>query len=360
MNRNQPYIEPANENKAWATFESDDRANINKQLLSRIEEKSRLFALTSGVVVGRAGDPPKKRALPHFYWPRDAELSCMLHLASYHPPSELSSLHHPLVRLLHVPTTTVRAMPKLATIRLRVLNPDAQKKFYKVILGMRERSDGTMGYAEEEAGLLFLKAKTVHQASDDSLYWKISISVPNIDLAYQQLTDRGIKVTEPRQIGTIAYLAHFSDPEGFAIELLDHWFQGDRPASAATCDTTKLGGGPHLNLLTLRSHSVPAIETAAVRQMGMTPLSIVPAPERGFTLYFYGYETVAPPVSDDLTAVANRTLVYQRPYTVLEVLVPNAKDQDSKPMVHSEGYAGALVTGLNESVEANHLLLKSG
>lgn len=246
-------------------------------------------------------------------------------------------------------------MPTLDVIRLRCSDPKSQKQFYCDLLGMQERADGTIGYADEEAGLLFEAAALPYRPSPNDLYWKIALAVPDIDLAHRQLTEKGLEVQAPRQVGDVAYLAHLKDPEGFTIELLDHWFEGDRPSQEN--DTQRLGGGPCLNLLTLRASDIGPVDRS-VKAMGMTPLSVVPVPMAGFTLYFYAFTDERPP-STDLLAVENRTWVYQRPYTVLEIQHVSDAGRMKRPQTDEGGYGGTLVSGTPHPFHDAHLWLYS-
>jgi len=246
-------------------------------------------------------------------------------------------------------------LPRIVAIRLRAPDPKAQMEFYCDVLGMREREDGTIGYADEEAGLLFEAGGGLYEMTTGDLYWKVSISVPNIDLACQQLAGKNVEIETPRQVGDIAFLSHFKDPAGFVIELIDHWFEGERPSH--DFDGRRLGGGAHLSLLTLRSNDIAQVESAC-EAMGMTPLSIVPAPDRGFTLYFYGSASTQPP-SPNLYAVENRTWVYQRPYTVLEVLHRPEANPMSRPLDGNAGYGGSKVSGLEHPFQDDHLWISS-
>ncbi len=246
-------------------------------------------------------------------------------------------------------------MPAIDAIRLRCSDPEAMARFYCDILGMRERADRTIGYADEEAGLLFEAAEAPYHPSRNDLYWKIALAVPNIDFAYRQLTEQGLEVQVPRQVGDVAYLAHLTDPEGYTIELLDHWFQGDRPPEKI--DTRRLGGGPCLNLLTLRAVDIDPVDRS-IKAMGMTPLSIVPVPKAGFTLYFYAFTDERTP-NVDLLAVENRTWVYQRPYTVLEIQHVGGAGPLKQPNAHEGGYGGTLISGMPRPFHDAHLWLYS-
>ena len=165
----------------------------------------------------------------------------------------------------------------------------------------------------------------------------------------------GFNVGSPRQFQDIGYLAHFQDPEGYTIELIEHWFQGNRPVTEH--DRTLLGGGACLNLLTLRTHQIEPIRKRCIT-MGMTPLSIQPVNEYGFTLHFFAYTDDIPP-SQDLTAVVNREWLYQRPYTVLEI----QEIHGASPMIFTEGsvagYAGTELSGMLEDLCIEELLIAS-
>lgn len=232
-------------------------------------------------------------------------------------------------------------MAGLETLRLRVRDPEAQRAFYCSVLGMRDQGEGRVGYAASEVALRFEQAEAAYAPRATDLYWKIAISVPNIEQAVQQLEARGVVCTAPRQFEDVGYLAHFADPEGFAIELIDHHFQGDRPAQFD--DPDRLGGGAHISLVTLRCADIAAVEPALL-SWGMKVLSVQPVTSRGFTLHFYAATGEVPPDAD-VQAVENRTWVYQRPYTVLEIQHPQALTQETAPPAGAAGYAGLTVGG---------------
>lgn len=137
-------------------------------------------------------------------------------------------------------------MPKMEKIIFRCLDPRAQRQFYKDILGMTEFKDGSVGYGGDEASLIFRKSKSRYEPVQTDLYWKISLALPDIELAHRQLKEKGIETSAPFQLDDVAYLSHFKDPEGFTIELIGHWFKGNQPNQRI--DENLLGGGAHLNL----------------------------------------------------------------------------------------------------------------
>lgn len=180
---------------------------------------------------------------------------------------------------------------------------------------MQVLAENVVGFGGAEASIKFLPGNAPYQAATNDLFWKIALAVPNIEMACLQLRGFGVSVGAPHQFHDVGYLAHFRDPGGFPIELVQHTFQGE--PSVEPTDKTRLGGGAHLNLLTLRAADIAPIRRACA-DWGMTLLSIQPVESHGFTLYFFAFTSEQPP-SQDLFSLENRTWVYQRPYTVLEV-----------------------------------------
>lgn len=245
--------------------------------------------------------------------------------------------------------------PEIKTIMFRCREPNDQRRFYREVLGMVDHGDEGMGYGCKEARLFFTKSNGSYRLTSNDLYWKIALAVPNIELACQQLLARGVKVGTPRQFQDIGYLAHFKDPEGFTIELIEHWFQGQRQPEAIEPDT--FGGGAHLNLLTLRTTNIDNI----IRQCcnwGMKQLSIQPVESHGFTLFFFAFTQESPP-SMDLQALENREWLYQRRYTILEVQHVHSGTIIKRPTAKQAGYAGAVFTGLAENDHSEELLINT-
>ncbi|MEM8776150.1 MAG: VOC family protein [Pseudomonadota bacterium] len=243
-------------------------------------------------------------------------------------------------------------MPQLENVTLRVSDPSKQRKFYCDVLGMKDQGDGCVGYGGEEASICFLPAAGPYRPDANDLYWKIALSVPNIELAARQLRDKGLEVSGPNQFQDVGYLAKFADPEGFIIELIDHWFEGNRPDQPI--DNTRLGGGAHFSLITLRTHD-PDHVNAVCNSVGMTALSVQSVADYGFTLYFYAFTNEQPPVAD-LTSVANREWLYQRPYTALEVQHVHALEGTLTPSEADAGYVGTYLSGVGDFVDGGVLL----
>ena len=193
-------------------------------------------------------------------------------------------------------------MPKIETIILRCMDPAEQQKFYVDVLGMTALEVDRVGYDGPNAHLKFIQSEKPYDGSPQDLYWKIAIAIPNIEIACEQFRAKGVNVGAPTQFQDIGYLAHFADPEGFTIELIEHGFEGQR--SENVVDTKRLGGGAHLNLLTLRTDNIQSSKMVC-EDWGMTPLAIQRVEPNRFLLYFYAFTDDAP-TAVDLTAIANR------------------------------------------------------
>lgn len=212
-------------------------------------------------------------------------------------------------------------LPKVATLTLNVTDPAGLAAFYCDILGMKRTENPSslaVGYGGEGARLEFLPTSDAapFQPDRSDRYWKIAITLPDLDCAYRQLSARGIEVTAPNQFRDIAYMSHLADPEGHTIELIQHTFDGN----ALTCpgdDALPLGGGAHLGLITLRTDDLDADFRTCRDKLGMRYLSRQDVPDLGFCLYFFAFTEETPPVPD-VDAVENREWLWQRPYTVLE------------------------------------------
>lgn len=207
-------------------------------------------------------------------------------------------------------------MKRLSGLRLQAEDPERLARFYADVFGMEARAEGDgwrAGYAGEDADLILLPGGSRLQHSRDERYWKIGICLPDLDIACEQLRQKGVEVSAPHQFRDIGYMAHLHDPEGFAIELLQHDFFGNRPDEAGDA-SMPMGGGAHVGQVTLRTGDINA-ELAAHADMKL--LSVQDVSEFGFGLHFLAYTDETPP-DPDLQAVANREWLWRRPYTTLE------------------------------------------
>ncbi|USH02136.1 VOC family protein [Grimontia kaedaensis] len=185
--------------------------------------------------------------------------------------------------------------------------------FYQDILGMK-LTDSGWRFDGESASLSFVPSETYYQPTPTDVFWKIGITVVDLDAACQWLRSQGINVSAPRQFQDIGYLAHLSDPSGLTIELLQTTFEGNRKENCPL--THPIADGATLAHITLRCHNENAMQAWA-DSLGLTLKSIQPVTSYGFTLYFYSF--IDEPLPEpDLCAVNNREWLWQRPYTLLE------------------------------------------
>ncbi len=149
------------------------------------------------------------------------------------------------------------------------------------------------------------------------VYWKVGITLPDIDVAFEQPRNADVAVTEPRHFQDIGYMCHLADPEGFQFELLQHTFAG-QPRTAEGDPRQPLGGGGEIGQVTVRTGDIDRALDLYRTRRGMKLLSVQPVEGRNFTLYFLAHTDECPP-DTDLRAVGNRPWLWQRPYTTLEL-----------------------------------------
>ena len=213
-------------------------------------------------------------------------------------------------------------MNRLASVRLRVADTDALETFYTAHLGMTARrvDDCTyLGYPGCDADLELYRVESAKPYRHDRLdeYWKIGITLPNVDLAFEQLSAAKIAITRPGQFRDIGYLCHLTDPLGFQIELLQHTFAGQRRTADGN-PSVPLGGGARIGQITLRTSDIKASRHHYESTLGMRLLSVQECTDLHFTLYFLAFTDDVPPHAD-LGSIGNRPWLYQRRYTTLEL-----------------------------------------
>ncbi|SDX47330.1 Catechol-2,3-dioxygenase [Ruegeria halocynthiae] len=214
---------------------------------------------------------------------------------------------------------------RMAALQLRVSNPDVLAAFYRDVLGMSVRIEGAIrrvGYPGEDADLLLVPGGGGYHHDRGQRYWKIGITLPDVDLAVEALRQKGTPVSDPGQFLDIGYMCHLNDPEGFTIELLQHDFEDNRADNTASPDAPFAKAC--IGQITLRTGDIAA-EDAFCRSLGMSLLSLQDVEPYGFDLHFYAFTRDEPP-SSDLWAVENREWLWKRPYTTLEFQhIPNAR-----------------------------------
>jgi predicted enzyme related to lactoylglutathione lyase len=229
-------------------------------------------------------------------------------------------------------------MKRLSGLRLRVADPAGLARFYERCFGMEAQQlpqGWRVGYAGQDADLILLPGGAPYVHQQTHRYWKIGVTLPNVDIAVAQLRGAGIAVSDPKQFLDIGYMAHLTDPEGFMIELLQHDFEGRRPQDAGN-PNMPLGGGAHVGQIPLRTGEV---EAELQRFATMQRLSIQDVPQVGFDLHFLAYTDEDLP-NPDVNAVDNREWLWKRPYTTLEFQqIPGA---DIRP---TPAFQGLEITG---------------
>lgn len=205
----------------------------------------------------------------------------------------------------------------LDALHLRVAEPEALAGFYRDVLGMTARPDGDgwrVGYDGVDADLRLLPGGGGYTHDRGQRYWKIGITLPDVDLAVDHLRSQGVEVSDPRQFLDIGYMAHLADPEGFVIELLQHDFESNRPDGAGDPNTPFAQAC--IGQITLRTGDIQA-EDQRCRDLGMRLMSMQEVAPYGFDLHFYAFTDETPP-NPDLWSVGNREWLWKRPYTTLE------------------------------------------
>ncbi|KKD60692.1 glyoxalase/bleomycin resistance protein/dioxygenase [Grimontia sp. AD028] len=212
--------------------------------------------------------------------------------------------------------------------------------FYQDVLGM-QLSDSGWRFEGESASLSFIPSDSLYQPTPADGFWKIGITVVDLDAVCQWLRSQGINVSAPRQFQDIGYLAHLSDPNGLTIELLQTTFEGNKPQRQPL--THPIADGAALAHITLRCHDERAMQKWADR-LGLTLKSIQPVSDYGFTLYFYSFIDEPQPESD-LRAVGNREWLWQRPYTLLEFQLVHDAPPFALPSEEESGLFGVEAGG---------------
>ena len=239
----------------------------------------------------------------------------------------------------------------LAAITLNVRNPLKLAEFYCDTLGMvrfERNGEVAVGYGGQGAALILRSSSNIsdYQHAQNHRYWKIAITLPNLDLAHDQLTKKGIDAPNPRQFREIAYLTHITDPEGHIVELIQHTFDG-KPRDDEGDPVAPLGGGAQLGLITFRTDNIEREMVHCLEELGMSYLSRQPVADLGFDLYFFAFTKEKQP-NPDVNAVTNREWLWQRPYTVLEF----QHRLDGEKILHVEaphsGAASVIIQGTDK------------
>ncbi len=238
---------------------------------------------------------------------------------------------------------------------LRSSNLDVLVSFYNDMLGMNvlaqpsirgENVHALLGYHNHPAAGTCIELqscditdqhKHYHHKTHD-IYWKIGITLPDVDSAVSVLRRKGVSVSDPQQFLDIGYLCHLQDPAGFQIELLQHEFHSVSAPKTPIPDHP-LGQCATLGQITLRVIDINESLLFYRDIIGMRLLSIQPVTPYGFTLYFLAHTDETPP-NADIESVANREWLWQRPYTTIELQHVWGYDKNHILKLPVNGYPG--------------------
>jgi catechol 2,3-dioxygenase-like lactoylglutathione lyase family enzyme len=180
---------------------------------------------------------------------------------------------------------------------------------YVEALGMRALGALRFGYGAAE--LVFADDAPGPYVTDDAdVYWKIGVTVPDLDAAVAKVRRAGVEVSSPWSLAGIGYLCHLRDPAGLQIELLQRRWEGHAQPSCGNPF-----GSAHLAHVSLRV----ATDHAAWswwRAQRLFELDAMDVPGRAFSLSFLGPVAVTVPAGP---LRARREWLWSRPETLIEL-----------------------------------------
>ncbi|WP_053005715.1 VOC family protein [Kiloniella spongiae] len=216
-------------------------------------------------------------------------------------------------------------MKRITATHFRVPDFTDLGAFYGSLLGMKvvhqDRDRMAFSFDASQNSLVFQKAEvTAYDTGPKDFYWKIGITVQNLDVVVSYLRERSVVLSDPYQFRDIGYMTKIIDPKGFHIELLQQGFEGNGtqfdpgayPSGHPIADQAILAH------ITLRVTDLLPARHYFEKKLGMRLMSIQPVSDRGFCLYFYSWNEENLP-DPDLKAVANREWLWRRPYSLIEL-----------------------------------------
>ncbi|EEQ99754.1 conserved hypothetical protein [Perkinsus marinus ATCC 50983] len=239
---------------------------------------------------------------------------------------------------------------RFVILMVRAAELERTIQWYETYLGMetikRTPTSATVGYPSkpDSAGVEFRvhdNPVATYSASDHDLYWKISLYLPHVRLAYRRLLSMGVPVSTPIQFKDIGYLAHTEDPTGYNIELIQHQFErnfSEEYAASLKDDRSPLGQQTGIGLLTLRATNAERSKDFYTKVLGMSLLSSQYVSD-AFDLHFFA-DTIEKPPNADPWSVDNREWLWSRSFTSVELQVKHGIDRFKEIPNDQLGYRG--------------------
>jgi len=220
-------------------------------------------------------------------------------------------------------------MSRVQTIHYAIPDLQKAKDFYCAILGMVEQKPDQeninsvcMGYAGRSFGesvLQFSKCVSESDTETRSVYWKIGLTMPDVDLAIKALSSHDVTTGSASQFKDIGFLAHLKDRCGLTIEMLQHSFQNNFQPSTPKHDLALWQQPIRIGQVTLRVHDIEANLKFYRDLLGLKLLSIQAVTEYGFTLYFLGPANLYDDKQYELEDSAIREDLWRYPHTTIEL-----------------------------------------
>ena len=237
---------------------------------------------------------------------------------------------------------TISSGTIIKTQNLRIGSLDGLSDFYGRLLGMRSFHEASasvsFGFSAESCRLVFRKTNvSSYCARPNDFYWKIGITLRNLDAAIAFLRKNELDVPDPFQFRDIGYMTKINDPNGFIIELLQQGFEGNEKPVPDGHPVSVQGILAHI---TLRVTDIASARRFFEERLRMRLMSVQPVEAYGFCLYFYSWSDETLP-NPKLEAVDNREWLWGRPYTFIELQhLQSAASQTHKTADAEAGFDG--------------------
>jgi catechol 2,3-dioxygenase-like lactoylglutathione lyase family enzyme len=149
-------------------------------------------------------------------------------------------------------------------------------------------------------------------------YWKMAISIKDVDIARANLIKQDIKVSDAIQVPNVAYLCHFNDPDGYCLELIQHTFKENHKKEKEDINY-KLGNKAVFSLVTYRVNDINKSLDFYINELELKLYSKMDVSFRGFELYFLAPNIEMPPNEENRESIDNIEWMWQRQYTFIEL-----------------------------------------